>query len=280
MLIRGVLYGGFISLTACGLSISFMLGFINASHGDFAVLAAYISLLFAWMDINPFISLPIVAIILIGFEILMQKFLLNKFLVTQNFDAMLILTFAIGIVIRNILQICFSADLRSLTMPFLVKSLEIGFIIIPYTYLINFAATIAMFIILHYSLKNTFLGKGLRAVAQDREAAMIQGIKPETAGMVAIVIITITQVVFGVLMGVTYSFNPFAGGQYLLLPFGSIMLSGLGSLKRTFIGGIILGEMIILTGYYLGSIYQLVIVYTIILIILLFKPEGLLTRVK
>jgi branched-chain amino acid transport system permease protein len=279
LFVRALFYGGFLSLAACGLSLGFQLGFINAAHGDIAVLAAY----FAWIllqtfGMDPLFSLIPVTLTIIAIGVVFQKFILNRFLSIGASEALLIVTFALGMNIRNILQLIFAADLRGLTLPYMLGAVRLGVFTIPYTYLIDFFAALFIFAILHLFFKKTFAGKSLRAVAQDREAAMALGVNPDRASIFAMVIMALTQAVFGVLMGITYTFSPNSGPSYLLLPFGAIMLAGLGSLKKTFIGGLIMGEMILLSEYLIGSQFQMVSCYIVVLIILLFKPEGLLTR--
>jgi len=277
--LRALLFGGFLGLAACGLSLGFQLGFINAAHGDMAVLSAYMSwALLAMFGIDPFISLILVLPIMFLIGLVIQKFLLNRFLLKGEVDAALIVTFALGMTIRNLLQILFSADMRSLAQPYMIKGLHIGFLVIPFSYLIDFISALTMFIILHFFFTKTFAGRALRAVPQNWEAAMMLGIKPEISYLYAMGIMALTQAIFGVLMGLTYTFNPNSGPTYLLLPFGVVMLAGLGSLKKTFIGGLIMGEILILCGYFIGSQYQLITLYIITLIIILFKPEGLFTR--
>jgi branched-chain amino acid transport system permease protein len=244
-----------------------------------AVMAAYISwALLTMFGIDPLISLIIVSPIMVLIGFIIQKFLLNRFLLKGAMDAALIVTFALGMVIRNSLQALFSADPRSLAQPYLIKGLPIGFLVIPFSYLIDFISALTMFIILHLFFVKTFAGRALRAVPQNREAAMMLGVKPEISYIYAMGIMALTQAIFGVFMGLTYTFYPNSGSAYLLLPFSAIMLAGLGSLKKTFAGGLIMGEILILCGYLLGSEYQLIICYVITLIIILFKPEGLFTR--
>ncbi|MEM1587401.1 MAG: branched-chain amino acid ABC transporter permease [Candidatus Bathyarchaeia archaeon] len=276
---RALLFGGFLSLAACGLSLAFQLGFINAAHGDMAVLAAYLSwTLLTIFGIDPFISLIIVAPLIVTIGFALQKFLLNRFLLRGQMDTVLIITFSIGMIIRNAIQLIFFADPRSLAQPYILQGFSIGFLNIPFAYLINFIFALMMFTILHLFFVKTFAGRAFRAVPQDCEAAMMFGVKPEVAYMYGMGIMALTQAVFGVLMGVTYVFFPTSGMTYLLLPLGAIMLAGLGSLKKTFIGGLIMGEILILSGYFFGSEYQYIICHLITLILILFRPEGLLTR--
>ena len=276
---RGLLFGGFISLAACGLSLAFQLGFINAAHGDMAVLSAYLSwVLLSIFGIDPFISLIIVvpSIVIIGFAL--QKFLLNRFLLRGLMDTVIIITFSIGMVIQNMLQLIFSADFKTLMQPYIMQALSIGFLNIPLTYLINFVFALVLFTVLHFFFTKTFAGRAFRAVPQDSEAAMMFGVKPEVAYIYGMGIMAMTQAIFGVLMGISYVFAPSSGSTYLLLPLGAIMLGGLGSLKRTFIGGLIIGEILILSGYFFGAQYQYIMCHLITLILILFKPEGLLVK--
>ena len=79
----------------------------------------------------------------------------------------------------------------------------------------------------------------------------------------------------GVLMGMTFTFYPDTGPIYTLLSFGVVVMGGLGSLKGSLVGGFIMGEALVLGGYFFGSRFQLMFCYLIILVILYLRPRGL-----
>jgi branched-chain amino acid transport system permease protein len=84
--------------------------------------------------------------------------------------------------------------------------------------------------------------------------------------------------VAGVLVGMTFTFYPHTGPEYLIIAFGVVIVGGLGSLLGTFLGGLILGLAQILGAHFLGPGFQLLSGYVILLMVLTFKPTGLFAK--
>jgi branched-chain amino acid transport system permease protein len=88
----------------------------------------------------------------------------------------------------------------------------------------------------------------------------------------------ITACIAGLLVGVTFIFYPTTGTQYLIIAFGVVVIGGMGSLVGTLLGGIILGIAQLMGAYFFGTGYQLISGYVVLLILLTFKPQGLLSN--
>jgi branched-chain amino acid transport system permease protein len=91
-------------------------------------------------------------------------------------------------------------------------------------------------------------------------------------------IAAVTAAISGVLVGMTFTFYPHSGTQYLIIAFGVVIIGGLGSLPGTFIGGLVLGVSQLFGGRILGPGFQLLSGYMILIIVLTIKPQGLLGR--
>ena len=87
-----------------------------------------------------------------------------------------------------------------------------------------------------------------------------------------------TAAVAGVLIGTTFTFFPHTGPQYLIIAFGVVIIGGAGSMMGTLVGGIILGLAQLLGSHFLGSGYQLLVGYLVLLTVLTFRPQGLFGR--
>ncbi|MEM3054736.1 MAG: branched-chain amino acid ABC transporter permease, partial [Candidatus Bathyarchaeia archaeon] len=123
--------------------------------------------------------------------------------------------------------------------------------------------------------KKTYLGKAMRAVPFDSEAAKMIGIKSDAIYNYAAGLALLVVGIAGLLLGITFTFYPDTGPMYVLLSFGVVVMGGLGSLKGSLVGGFIMGEALVLGGFFFGSRFQLMFCYLVILIILYIRPQGL-----
>jgi len=276
LILNGLLLGGLFALAAFGLSIfAGIMKVINIAHGDFAILAAYLSLsIVSFLKIDPFLSLLIVAPLMFVIGYLFQKFIINRVL-PMGSDQPVLVTFALSIVIQNLLLLLFTADARSLITPYLLINIQLFGLNPSPRYAIGFISALIVFAAIFIFLKKTYLGKAMRAVPFDSEAAKMLGIKSEAVYNFAAGLALLAVAIAGVMLGMAFTFYPDTGPMYVLLSFGAVVAGGLGSLKGTLVGGFIMGEALVLGGYLFGSRFQLMFCYLVILVILYIRPQGL-----
>lgn len=276
LLLNGLLLGGLFALTAFGLSVlAGIMKVINIAHGDFAILSAYLALLIMnFLGIDVFLSILIVAPIMFIIGYYFQKLIINRVL-PMGANQPVLVTFALSIVIQNLLLLRFTADARSLIPPYLLINIDFFGLNPSPRYLVGFIAAVIVFVLIYLFFKKTYLGKAMRAVPFDPEAAKIIGIKSSVVYNYAAGLAILVTGVAGILLGINFTFYPDTGPMYVLLSFGAIVLGGLGSLKGSLIGGFIMGEALVLGGFFFGSRFQLMFCYLVILVILLIRPQGL-----
>ncbi|MEM2612960.1 MAG: branched-chain amino acid ABC transporter permease [Nitrososphaerota archaeon] len=276
LVLNGLLLGGLFALTAFGLSVlAGIMRVINIAHGDFAILAAYLSLtIMDSFQIDPFLSLVFVAPIMFAVGYFFQKFTINRVL-SMGANQVVLVTFALSIVIQNLLLLIFTADARSLITPYLLTNIELFGLNPSPRYAVGFISALIVFGVIFIFFKKTYLGKAMRAVPFDPEAAKMIGIKSEVIYNYAAGLALLVVAIAGVLLGLAFTFYPDTGPMYVLLSFGVVVMGGLGSLKGTLVGGFILGEALVLGGFFFGSRFQLMFCYLVILAILYLRPRGL-----
>jgi branched-chain amino acid transport system permease protein len=243
-LIQGVLLGGLYALFACGLSLLFgVMGVINLAHGDLAVVAAYaviitMSILGAPAAVAVLIVVPLFFLLgYIGQRTLIQASLDRGPLTT------LLVTFGLAVVIQNGLLEAFSADSHSLNVgSFISQSFVINDeISIAYISLLIFVVAVVTLLVLQLFLTRWDMGRLIRAVADDREAAQIAGVDYRHVFGIAGAIALATVAMAGAAFGTYSSFGPASGNARLLFAFEAVVIGGLGSLWGTLVGGIVLG---------------------------------------
>jgi branched-chain amino acid transport system permease protein len=252
---------------------------VNLAHGDLVIVASYLSLvLLSFIKVSPLFTLIAVIPIMfiIGFAI--QYYLINR-VIGKGMNAPLLVAFGLSIILQNLLLLIFTPDARTLLSSIAVKSLALGgFLTIPLVYFVDFIGAIIVILLLSQFLRKTYLGKAIRAASDDEGAAQLMGINTKVIYAWAMALAMGTAGVAGVFVGMTFTFYPHTGPEYLIIAFGVVIIGGLGSLFGTFLGGLILGLAQILGAHFLGPGFQLLSGYMILLIVLALKPTGLFAK--
>ena len=277
-LINGILLGGLYGVVGIGLSMVFgIMRQVNLAHGELMILSSYFSLLFLQvLGLHPLVTLILVAPLMFFIGYLIQIFLFNR-VMQRGMEPFLMISFGLSIIIQNALLLIFTPDARSLETALVIKSVDVfGRFNIPLIYLVNFAVGVLVLTALQQFMKRTYLGWAINASADNETAAKLMGINAKKVYAYALGIAAVTAAVSGVLVGMTFTFYPHSGTQYLIIAFGVVIIGGLGSLPGTFLGGLILGVSQLFGGRILGPGFQLLSGYIILLIILTIRPQGLL----
>jgi branched-chain amino acid transport system permease protein len=279
-IMNGLLLGGLYGIVGIGMSMIFgIVRVVNLAHGDLVILASYLSFVtLSIFNVSPLLTLVLVipAMFLIGF--VLQYYLVNR-VVGQGMNPPLLVAFGLSIILQNLLLLIFTPDARALLTSISIATLPIGnFINIPVVYLVDFIGSLLTIFLLSRFFNRTYLGKAIRAASDDEGAAQLMGINTKKIYAWAMAIAGGTAAIAGVLVGMTFTFYPHTGPDYLIIAFGVVIVGGLGSLMGTFMGGLILGLAQILGAHFLGPGFQLLSGYIILLIVLAFKPTGLFSK--
>jgi len=143
---------------------------------------------------------------------------------------------------------------------------------------IFFILAIIILILLHLFLKHSNAGLAIRAASDNPEIAALMGIKTRHIFSLALGISLAISGAAGLMIGMTRTFQPFDGPQFLLIAFGVVIIGGMNSVTGCLLGGILLGITQVLAGTYFGPSAQLVGGYMLVLLILSFRREGLFSK--
>lgn len=275
--LNGFLLGGLYAIIAIGLStIMGIVKVMNFSHGDLMIFSSYLSLVFiTWLGVSPYITFFMVIPIMYFIGYFLQRFLLNRIL-GKEMDPPLIVTFGVAIILQNLLLLIFTPDARTLMTSLGLKTIFLTeYLKIPINYLVDFVIGVGVILFLYLFFQKSYLGRAIRAAADDEIAAKLMGINAHDIYAKAMGISMMTAAIAGVLVGMTFTFYPHTGSQYLFVAFGVAIIAGLGSMRGTFIAGIILAIAQLFGGHFLGPGYQMVSGHIILLIVLLIRPKGI-----
>jgi branched-chain amino acid transport system permease protein len=276
ILVEGVLIGGFYALFACGLSLMFgVMKVINLAHGDLAVVAAYVAVfLVPHLHVPEVLSFLVVVPVfgLVGY--LVQRTLIQKSIDRDPFTTLLV-TFGLSVVIENLLLEGYSANAQTVNIGALgYNSWHPGSIFyLSYVSLVVLASSIVVLGALQLFLSKTSLGRQIRAVSDDQEAAQLSGTNYRHIFGVAAAIAFATVALAGIAYGMTTQFTPTSGGINLLFAFEAVVIGGIGSLWGTLIGGVSLGIAQQL-GAHFNPQYPTLFGNILFLLVLAVRPQG------
>jgi branched-chain amino acid transport system permease protein len=278
-LLSGILVGGVYALIGIGLTIIFgVMRVINFAHGDLLMLGMYVTWgVFTLFSIDPYLSLVITAPVLFLWGALLQKVFINRVLnaLPQN---QILLTIGLGLVMSNAVMLGFTSDYRILTTTYSSSSFKLLGLSVSQPLLYSFLVTVAITAALFWFLQTTDTGQAIRATAQDRDAAQLMGINVKWMSVLAFGLGTALAGTAGALLAPTYYIFPQVGGPFTLKAFVVVVLGGMGSIVGATLGGVLIGVTESLSAVYIASGLKELVVYVLFLLILLFRPSGLLGK--
>ncbi len=271
-IINGILLGGFYAVIGVGMNMMFgIVKLTNLAHGDFTILAAYLSVtICTYLGLPPLLSLIITIPVMFLLGVLFQMALINRVMLRGSEPALL-LTFGLSIILQNGLLLIFSADAQHLVPTVTYPTWEIGSVSFPSLYILIFGIGLLTIFILTMFMKMTYIGKSIRAVSDDTTVAELMGVNVKRTYGIALGLALATAAVAGVCMGMHYTFYSNSGSSYLLIAFGVVVIGGMGSIPGTLAAGLIFGIAQVLGGANYGSL----IGYIVLLLMLVIRPQGL-----
>lgn len=276
VILSGVLLGGLYACMAMGFSVIWgVTNLINLAHGSMIIVGAYVTwILTTQTGIDPFLTLPGSATVLFALGYLLQRLLLNRVIRVSLFMT-LVFTFGLNMVLVNVNLQLFSADVRSITMPYAGAALEIGSIRLPYTRIAVFALALALTGLLHVFMTRTRIGNAIRATAQNERAAAVLGIHRPHIYAVAFGVGAALAGAAGTLMAVLYSFSPVTGDSFTMKSFVIVLLGGLGSVPGVIAAAMLLAVAENLVSALLAPGLRDAVSFLLLLAILVLRPRGL-----
>jgi branched-chain amino acid transport system permease protein len=184
-------------------------------------------------------------------------------------------TLGLSIVLQNAALMLWTANFRQLQLPYSDKVIAVGGGVLTLPQLIAFSVAALFTLALFAWLKLTYLGKAMRATAQDPKAATLVGIDTRKMFLVAFLVGTICVAVAGMLMAPLFPTYPTVGLQFALVAFVVVVLGGLGSAVGALIGGLIVAFLDVMGGFYVGTAWKEVLYFIVFISVLLIRPAGL-----
>ncbi|MDL1902363.1 branched-chain amino acid ABC transporter permease [Anaerolineae bacterium CFX9] len=277
-IINGLTLGAFYALMTLGLALIFGVArLVNFAHGDIFMVGGYalfLLLTFSGLAISYPIIVVLVVIItaLVGFAL--ERVIIHPIL-NRSWRVQAVATLGISIVLQNLALIQFTSDPKLVPTPYTRQILEVLEVRISAQRIIVLVTVIVVFIVLRWFVKQTKLGKAMRAVSQNREMCEIVGIDVKRIATITFVISAGLAGLAAALMAPLFSVTPTMGSLLTLKALAAVILGGLGSVNGAFFAAFLLGLIEALFGGYVNYAYRDVVSFGLFVLILFIRPRGL-----
>jgi branched-chain amino acid transport system permease protein len=283
ILAYGVILGVFYGLVTIGLALLFgVMKYLNIAHGSFMMIGGYASYwLFTLWDIDPILSIPIVMVLGFLLGCILYKLLfshLSKASEDRRINNSLIMTFGLILILDNSAIALWTTNIKMLNTSYTSTMIDILGIRIPVTGLIVIGLTILAILALHLFLSRTYMGKSIRATAQDWEAASLLGVDIDRTYLICCGISLAFAGLAGTCFAITYPLSPDIGLRWVLFAMVVLVLAGMGKIKEVFIAGLIMAILEQLSSVAIGAEYRGIVSLAVFILILIFRPQGLFSK--
>ena len=276
----GLITASVLALAAVGLTLQFgVTNFVNFAYGEMLTIGAYLAYVFnSVFHLNIWLGMLISAVVTGGISLLINVFVIQPFVRRKSpLIILLVVTIGLSLFLENGVQAIWGPDFKQYNTVASGSPIHIGPLIFTAQQLVIIAIALAVMTLIHLVLKYSRLGKAMRAMSDNPELAKISGINTT-------LITNITWVVSGFLAGLAgvvlamnvNSFTPALGSEFLFVVFAAVILGGIGRPYGAMIGAIVIGIAMEESASFMDSAYKTVVAFIILVLLLLFRPQGIL----
>lgn len=276
LLANGVSVGLGYALAAVGLALVFgILEQVNFAHGEVYMLAAFV----LWwlgkaLGLSYGASFVLMVPIMAAFGLLLAQVV---FLPTLNrsFESVILATFAVSIILQNAVRLVFGATPQRVATPLESVSVEAGGVLLFGQRLMVAAMAVGCLVLLRLFLRRTETGRAMRAMAQSREACHMVGIDPRRITRITAMIGAALCAVAAGAVAPMFDLYPNMGTDVVFKSFAVVIIGGMGNVAGAALAGLLLGVAESLAGGLLGGAFRDGIGFTLMILMLLLRPQGL-----
>ncbi len=278
----GLVTASVLAIAAVGLSLQFgITNYINFAYGDFMALGAYLAYYFnaEALHINVWIAMVIGSLIMGVLAVVINRFLLSPF--ARRFSKsfyVLIVTFGLSLIMLNLVYSIWGPNNRTYNMKLEVYK-HIGPFLLNKDQIIVMVISVVLMLSIHLMLKTTRLGKSMRAMSDNTTLAMTSGIDTKMITTITWFLSGTMAGIAGTVLGITESqITPSSGELFLFVIFAAVIVGGVGSIYGAMAGAVLIGLSTEVSAAYINPAYKLDVAFVILILTLLFRPNGLFAR--
>jgi branched-chain amino acid transport system permease protein len=281
LLVSSVLLAGLYATMAYGLGLIYgVLRIVNLSHAGFIMAGAYAGwVLHERLGIDPYLSIPVVLVAAYFVGVLLYRGLVRRLPRGAAGGAQsLLLLFGVALLLRNGAYFVFTGNDQTIRTSYSTRAVGLLGVSLSVNRLAVFALAIATLVALHLFLKRTYLGKAIRALAQNEASCTLVGVDTERIFALAFGLGTALAALAGLLAGTLFSFNPSFGAVELLKSFVVVVLGGLGSVPGVAAAALLLALVESFAILLLPAYLTQAVGFVLLVLVLVLRPGGLLGR--
>jgi branched-chain amino acid transport system permease protein len=276
LIVSGVMLGGIYAVMAIGLTLIFgVLKVVNFAHGEFIMLAMYL----AWAAVsltgtNAYAAMLAVIPALFVFGLLVYQLVIRPAAGRPHLTAVFA-TMGLSIAMQNLALLFMTADLLDVKPLFGGAPFKIGSLYLRPELVFGFCVSIAVTAGLMIFMRRSYMGKAIRATVQDSDAAILMGINVPRLFLLTFAAGSALAGLAGCIMLPLYSVFPTVGLNFVLIAYVIVVLGGMGSMEGAFLGGIGIGLVQSISGYYISPAYGQMFYFLVFLMVMILRPGGL-----
>ncbi|MFN4275602.1 MAG: branched-chain amino acid ABC transporter permease [Ferrovibrio sp.] len=277
--LQGILTGLVYGLMALGLSVIFgVVRVVNFAHGEMMTIASYGAIVaFAAWHVDPLVAMVPIAVILFALGYAMQALLINPF-INRPEHSQFILLAAVAIIMVNGLLMIFGPDAHNVLVDYSLDSIEIGPLLVDKVRVITAGMALAITAALFAFFKLSHTGKAIRACADNHMGALVVGLNVKQLYALTFGIGSACVGAAGAMMTLLIDTTPNIGPVFTLQAFVIVIIGGLGSMPGALLGGVLIGLSEAMSGLFFAPSAKTMFGVAILILVLLFRPQGLLGR--
>ena len=279
-LISGLNLGSIYALIALGYTMVYGIAkMLNFAHGDIIMVGAYSVIVSAvTLKLPPVVAILIAVVVCAALGVTIE-FLAYRPLRQSPPLAVLITAIGVSYLLQNLALLIFGPEQKSTPALFDLPSLTLGGVTVDGITLLTLGVTAAIMVGLTLFINLTRMGKAMRAVSEDRDAAELMGISVNKTITITFAIGSALAAVASVFFGATYTYiKPTTGSMPGIKAFTAAVFGGIGSIPGAMLGGILLGLIEQLSKVYISTLWSDAVVFDVLVLVLVFKPAGLLGK--
>ena len=280
LLVDGVLIGAIFALAAYGMALVWgVMNVINIAQGEFVMLGGYVTFFLAGAGVHPLLTVPAAAAALYILGWAIYRLVVFR-VVDKDLFLSILATFGISIVLQQLANEAFGADVRIAESGLGTLFFADGLVVVPAIKLVGFGCALLLGAALFLFLKKSRLGQAIRATAQNARAARIMGINTDRVYASTFALNAAICGAAGSLVVMTWLIHPYLGLAYMIRSFMIVILAGLGNVVGVVLAGFGLGAAENFAGFLLGTEYQAAFVFSLLAVILVWRRFHLARQRK
>ncbi len=281
-LINGISLGSVYAIIALGYTMVYGIAkMLNFAHGDVIMIGGYVVFLASSsMGMSPFLAVLLSVVVCTVLGVTIERIAYKPLREAPSL-AVLITAIGVSYLLQNVALLLFGANPKSFTSVIPVPALTLanGALTITGETIVTIISGIVIMICLTTFIKKTKAGQAMLAVSEDKGAAQLMGINVNGTIALTFAIGSALAAIAGVLLCSSYpTLNPYTGSMPGIKAFVAAVFGGIGSIPGAMIGGILLGIIEILSKAYISSQLSDAIVFSVLIIVLLVKPTGIMGK--